>query len=243
MSKLPYLLTSLILALATMADAQPKEVASNHETWYSIQGFYPVSQTVTLASEMHYRRVNWFEEQADYLLRPLIYFKASSQWTIHAGYTFAKFYPVGLQPSANQMLEHNTFLGAAHLSNFARLKIQNRFRVEERWRTAVLPDGNHDPYKTYSRFRYRIRLQYPFGKEQKWLAQLKDELWLNFGKNAETTFNQNWLIGGIGYCWTPKFNTLLNYHWQYLAKSDHIHVESNMIFQLEVNYKIDLTKR
>ncbi|MEQ9298920.1 MAG: DUF2490 domain-containing protein [Cyclobacteriaceae bacterium] len=243
MNKSRLLTTLLLITLSLAVLAQPKEVATNHETWYSLQGFYPISQKVTLASEVHYRRVNWFEEQSDYLLRPLIYFKASSHWTIHAGYTFAKFYPVGLQPSANQMMEHNTFLGAAHSSSLGRLKIQNRFRVEERWRTAVLPDGNHHAFNTYNRFRYRIRLQYPFGKQQKWLAQVQEELWLNFGQNAKTTFNQNWLIGGIGYRWTPKFNTLLNYHWQYLPKSDQIHVESNLIFQLEVNYQIDLTSK
>jgi hypothetical protein len=220
--------------------AQAKEVASNHETWYSIQGFYPISERVTLASEVHYRRVNWFEEQSDYLLRPLVYFKASSHWTIHAGYTFAKFYPVGLQPSSNQMMEHNTFLGAAHTSALARLKIQNRFRVEKRWRSAVLPDGYPDVSQTYNRFRYRLRLQYPLGQQQKWLVQMKEEIWFNFGENAKTTFNQNWLIGGLGYRWTPKFNTLLNYHWQYLPKSDKIHVESNMIIQLEVNYTIKI---
>lgn len=240
MKRLALLLSILLLTFEYNLNAQAKEVATNHETWYSFQGFYPVSERLTLASEVHYRRVNWFEEQSDYFLRPLVYFKASSQWTIHAGYTFAKFYPVGLQPSANLMMEHNTFIGAAHSSTFGKLKIQNRFRVEERWRTAVLQDGQHGDFKASNRFRYRIRLQYPFGNQQKWLAQMKDELWLNFGKTAKTTFNQNWLIGGIGYRWTPKFNTLLNYQWQYLPKSDQIHVESNMIFQLEVNYTIKI---
>lgn len=242
MNKIPALLLLATLFIPTIGIAQPKEVATNHETWYSLQGFYPVSERVTLASEIHYRRVNWLEDQSDYFLRPLVYFKATSNWTLHAGYTFAKFYPVGLQPSSNLMMEHNVFLGAAHLSKWGKLKLQQRFRVEDRWRTPVFVDGHHDRYKSYQRFRYRIRLQYPLGKSQKWIAQLKDEVWLNFGKNAKTTFNQNWLVGGIGYRWTSKFNTILNYQWQYLPKSDGIHVESNMIFQLEINYKIDLIK-
>ncbi len=232
----------LVITLTQTVAGQPKEVATNHETWYSLQGFYPLNDRVTLASEIHYRRVNWLEDQSDYFLRPLIYFKTSEHWSIHTGYTFAKFYPVGLQPSSNLMMEHNVFLGAAHLSKHGQLKIQHRFRVEERWRTPVFSDGHHDPYKTYQRFRYRIRLQCPFGKQQKWIAQMKDEVWLNFGKNAKTTFNQNWLIGGLGYRWTPMFNTIFNYQWQYLPKSDHIHIESNMIFQLEVNYRVSLAR-
>ncbi len=94
-------------------------------------------------------------------------------------------------------------------NNINRLKIEHRYRIEQRFLT--------DGYR--NRFRYRLNALYPINnlviKEKTWYLSLNNEVFLN---NDGMIFEQNRIYGGIGY----QVNKQLTLQAGYMNRMDNL---------------------
>ncbi|NND88873.1 MAG: DUF2490 domain-containing protein, partial [Flavobacteriaceae bacterium] len=96
--------------------------------------------------------------------------------------------------------ENRIFEQLAFNHTYGKIKLQHRYRLEHR-----IFDSKVSKVVT-NRFRYRLAFIVPLN--QKWFLQLADEVFINFNKN---TFNQNRLIGNLGYKITPQLDFRAGY--------------------------------
>ena len=86
------------------------------------------------------------------------------------------------------------------------IKIEQRYRLEMRYTSSG--------YR--NRYRYRLGISYPFGKERNgykpYILQLSNEL---FFTNKEPYFERNRLMAGIGYKLSPQLMVQLGYIHQF----------------------------
>ena len=102
--------------------------------------------------EGQWRRNEFVNNWQNLLLRPAVNFKINKTFDLTAGYGLVESYPYGSFPAKTRGTEHRLFQDLNVRLKFGRVKLQNRFRSENRW----LPANRYE-----NRFRYLARATMP----------------------------------------------------------------------------------
>jgi len=118
----------------------------------------------------------------------------SRKMTVTAGYGYFESKPFFKPDNFSTTYENRIYEQFSYNEKIKRLQINQRFRLEQRW---INRAGNTD-FK--SRFRTRLWLRYPINHKEMVSNTLFltsfDEIMFNLQGDA---FNQNRLLGGLGY--------------------------------------------
>ena len=199
-------------------------------SWFNISGEYSFSKRTSISSLYSLRRANFVENWQQSLLRVGISYKATSNLTLTPGYDWVISFLYGKQPIAEKFTEHRLFEQITLKQNIWKLKLNHRYRFEQRF------FSNNSFVK--HRFRYKLGLSIPIDKNTKWSLQAFDELFINYGARINNhIFDQNWIYAGILHKLNKRTALKLGYMNQYILKSNNNQTENNPILQFGINFK------
>lgn len=169
--------------------------------WYSVFSNHRLSENWNIWNETN---LNLYESTSDldqfWCLTGLQHFLKNGM-TASLGYGFFYTDPNYDQGTNDELFaENRIFEQFAFNRSYGKVKVQHRYRLEHR-----IFDRDVNKVVVH-RFRYRLALSYPFS--EKWFVQVFDEVFLNINKN---TFNQNRLVGNVGYKIATNFDIRVGY--------------------------------
>lgn len=158
-------------------------------TWYSVFSNHRISENWNIWNETN---LNLYESTSDldqfwFLTGLQRYLK--NNMTASLGYGFFYTDPNYDEGTNDELfVENRIFEQFAFNRAYGKVKVQHRYRLEHR-----IFDRDVNKVVVH-RFRYRLAFTVPL--TDKWFIQAFDEVFLNINKN---TFNQNRLVGNLGY--------------------------------------------
>ena len=218
-------LTLLLLQFSTPLLSQEREWGN----WLMYFGQNRLSEKYSIHSELQYRNHTLAPVNIEQLLTRLgvnYHLKPNAMVTAGIGYISSHSYD-GEETSLVSE-EFRVWQQFISTQNIGRVKLEHRYRLEQRW--------IGDVYR--NRARYRIMLFIPFNKPKMeagtWFLGLYDEVFLN---TKSAFFDRNRLYGAIGYQLNKSTGFQLGILNQALDPAD------KMYLQLAVVYNPDFRKR
>ncbi len=202
--------TPLLTGWAPALGAQTTPWISRHQhaVWLATFVDQPLRSRWSLWLDGQWRRVDTGRQPQQLLIRPGVQITVAPGVRLGAGYGYIATAPYGALPIANPTREHRSWQQLSLTHNAGALSISHRYRLEQRWLTAVRP---HDPFNgrvavptTYAnRARYLGRVQGPLAgirlRTLPVLAFAWDELLMPIGgSGASLQVTQNRAAVGIG---------------------------------------------
>lgn len=224
-----------ILAPGYFLIAQVNNVHQNQQ-WFQYYNQIQLSNKFFLVSDVGIRTKDNLKQVSQLLGRTSLSYSLNDQSSIALG--FACF--TSFKNDKMDKIEYRPFQEFMLKQKFHALKIQHRFRFEQRAFHSI----NNGTDNFNFRIRYRLYLTYPilsFGGEEKMVyGILADELFMNFGKEIiYNTFDQNRAIVGIGYSINKKFQINLTYVHQYAQKNFPNTFETTDLIWFGISHKIE----
>lgn len=196
-----------------------KDVTHQQLIWYGYFVAAPIDGNWSVLTEVQERHFVHPFAQHQWSLRAHVHRKlGESGWVASAG--FAAFFQSSNNPYSEVDLvepELRPHVELAYKQHLGKLTLDHRYRTEARFfhRLNLTETDLADGYLFGSfRFRYRIMASYPIW-EDKENHQLKiiagDELMVQAGNKVAYTFDQNRLIAGLNFTFSPALNVELAY--------------------------------
>lgn len=246
-----------LLLSAGYAAAQNRVLDHNAIGWYVYNGDHKLSKNWELHTEYQWRRIDLIRTWQQSLARIGVNRKLSDQVKVGAGYTYFVTFPFGDHPQAEGNApypEHRIHEDLQLKSQYGRVALTQRFRLEQRW-LAQQADDNPRRIAAWNfqhRIRYQIAGEIPLKgatvDANELYVNFFDELFIGFGRNVDQNiFNQNRLSAGLGYRVRDNVKIELNFLNQVLqhgavdSKTGKPIFDINNGFRLNVIYDLDFT--
>lgn len=175
-------------------------ISQNSETgnWFLYFGNQKINKKWSFHNELQYRNYNFVGDLEQLLIRTGIgYDLSDNNNNILLGYAFvhSEKYITGTDIK-NNTTEHRIFQQFISKQEFGRMKIQHRYRFEQRF-----IDSNFK-----MRFRYFLSLNVPVNKtvmeKNAVYVSAYNEIFIN---TKRTQYDRNRIYGGVGYCFNKNF--------------------------------------
>jgi hypothetical protein len=209
-----YIAAILLLASFCCAAQNDRVNDYNNINWVQLFITKSINKKTDWLVEYQWRRTNGLKYWQQGLFRTAIQYKPNSNVAVAAGYTQAETFPYGDYPIASNgtFPEHRLFQQVLLRQSFSKLSISHRFRIEQRFigRVKAGTDREIEKWLFSNRFRYMLKLQYPFNKN--FYGWCGDELIVSAGKNVGVNiFDQNRMHLNLGYKINSKISVELGY--------------------------------
>jgi len=187
--------------------------------WLAYFGNKKINSKWNLHHEVQYRNYNVVGDLEQLLLRAGIGYSLTDNSNLLAGYGFiqSQNYLDNVDEKVNSS-EHRIYQQFITLQSIDRIKVQHRYRFEQRW-------VDNDSFRL--RFRYFLSLNIPINNadiiDNTWYGSIYNEIFIN---NNENIFDRNRLYFGLGY----KLNKLIKFEVGYM----------NQIFDVSSRDQINL---
>ena len=235
--KIAYLIVGLLLN--SFVSAQDKKTVDADMVWVGYFNTIKLNPRFAINSDLQGRTRNSLLSQ--YVTRAGLVFGVNSKLYLVGGFA-AFFYP---QPT-NQNLLRNEWRPWEEImiaDNIGNLKINHRFRAEQRYNEVIIKNNLTDDYSYTNRFRYKIDLQYPLLRSEKETHSVyiiaANELMINTGKSIKYNyFDQNRTSVGISYKATRAFTfqVILMRIWQ--QQSNGYTLENDKVLRFNIYHTI-----
>ncbi len=186
----------------------------------------------SIHSEAQFRSYSLDPNTEQILLRGGVNFHLNKSVLLSGGYGWITNYTDDGEIIKDQHTEENrTWQQAILKSNYGRVQLEHRYRLEQRW-ISNNKTGNHK-----DRIRYLLRVTVPFNNKEMIkntiFTSFYNELFIHFQNEP---FDRNRLYGALGFQFTDRSNIQLGYLAQTVNKT------TKHYLQVAVNYNIDLRK-
>lgn len=252
-----HLLIITFLLLTLTGKSQSSRITDHNVIgWWVYMGDHTLSKRWQLHTEYQWRRVDFVKSWQQSLARVGLRYDLRKDLALGAGYTHFTTYPYGKHPVADQEVptfEHRLYEDVQWSGSLVAAELQHRIRLEHRWMGEPEGPGQHamGSWEYASRIRYQMEVNYPLQgttlDDQEFYLTALDELFLNLGHD-DNVYNQNRLLGGLGYQFTRDFQLELSYIHQISRHTDPDPVsqrpvyEINRGFRLTLQYNLNFTK-
>tara|TARA_Y100000385_G_scaffold266570_1_gene301867 strand:- start:382 stop:1035 length:654 start_codon:yes stop_codon:yes gene_type:complete len=199
------LLIVLFLSNIVSVKGQENEVGN----WLIYIGNKELNNSLNWHHEIQHRNYNLFGDLEQLLLRTGLGFDVNANNNILLGYGFIDSRNIiGQTDKKLKVNEHRVYQQFISKHTIGKLKIQHRYRFEQRF--------VEDEFKL--RYRYFLSLKIPFLKSnEKYYISSYNELFINsYGDN---TFDRNRIYGGLGYSLNSNIKFELGYMIQIFKSS------------------------
>lgn len=200
-----------------ISGAQTK--TSNNDVWFHYVGKNMLTKKISFTLEATMRYANGLSEKQQYFIRPSFDYQFTKKFNGSIGYSHYNTYVYG-SPALNKIdiPEDHIWIQGTFVHSKGRYKFTHRLRDENRFVGIALKNGTEysiDHYEYRNRMRYMFLMNYTLTKKEdkvKLFGIVGNEAFFNIGSNAgKTFFNQNRLIGGLGYNIDKNQQIQLNY--------------------------------
>lgn len=175
----------------------------NNYLWKSYTGNFRFSSRWGLHTDLQFRWNGAWSQFRQFIGRSGVEYLVSPQLTVTAGYAFAYNDVHTENLIFPHSYEHRGWQQIIIQNAYPHLRIQHRYRLENRWfyKKNILTG---ETFQTYAnRFRYQLRVVFPVVWQKhptRWLLNASAEGMINFGKNIRyNLFDQTRLNAGAGY--------------------------------------------
>ena len=252
MKKYRHFLVALVgllgILLPNSSNAQVK--TSNNDVWFHYVGKNMLSQKLSFTLEATMRYANGVSEKQQYFVRPSFDYQFTNKFNGSIGYSHYNTYVYG-SPSLNKtdIPEDHVWIQGTFVHSNGKFKFTHRLRDEFRFVGIPIKNGSDysiDRYDYRNRLRYMFLMNYTLTKKDdkvKLFGILGDEAFFNLGSNAgKTFFNQNRIIGGLGYNIDKNQQIQLSYIHQNIWNYTNTLQESNPTVRISYVTNISLFK-
>ena len=240
----------LFFMLLNNTHAQSSDILnSNINNWFFIHTTLKLYKHFTIGNELHIRRDQWLKNWNTFIERPYLTYHAKPNIDATIGYSYIRSWPIEPIPSHGASNEHNVWEQLILKQKIGKeVKVAHRYRLEHRfvdhWENiATYWQVRGTNFK--NRFRYRLTITAPivkFNDKQNLYLNFFDEMWINQRNSLLfSSFERNWLYGGIGFHYNKQGSVELAYMHQFNAASNS-RFTSMHLMQLSISYAIALTK-
>ena len=237
------------LLLPNISSAQTK--TSNDDVWFHYVGKNMLTKKVSFTLEATMRYANGLSEKQQYFIRPSVDYQFTKKFTGSIGYSHYNTYVYG-SPALNKtdIPEDHVWVQGNFVHSKGKFKFTHRLRDENRFVGIPIKKGTDytiDYYDYRNRLRYMFLMNYTLTKKEdkvKLFGILGDEAFLNIGSNAgKTFFNQNRIIGGLGYNINKNQQIQLSYIHQNIWNYANTFQESNPTIRISYLTNFDFSKK
>jgi hypothetical protein len=186
-------LTAVTILIMFFFSSNSYSQNSNLGNWLIYIGSKKVNSKINWHHEVQYRNYNAIGDLEQLLLRTGVGYNLSennNNILLGYGYIHSQNYVDNSDNKVN-VNEHRIFQQFVTRQSFTRVKIQHRYRFEQRW----VEDAD---FKL--RFRYFLSLNIPLNNQdivdKTWYASVYNEIFIN---DEQTVFDRNRLYFGLGY--------------------------------------------
>lgn len=195
--------------------------------WLMYFGSNKINDEYSIHTEFQFRNHTLVPNNTEQLLfRTGLNYHFAKDKIVTAGYAYIPSYTFGSEQEGPEVEEHRIWQQYISNKKWGRVKIEHRFRYEQRW-----VDGNFR-----DRLRYRMMMFIPLNKatmtDGTVFLGLYDEIFLN---TVDTIFDRNRLYGALGY----QFNK--NASFQVGMMNQKLNDSSKWYLQFGLVYNTDLS--
>ena len=201
-------LVLFIVVVPMILNAQQSELGN----WFCYFGSVKMNQRWNWHNEVQYRNYNFVGDLEQLLVRTGFGYnltEGNNNLLLGYGYILSSNYIEGTDDKES-FPEHRIFQQFITRQNAWRVKLQHRYRFEQRF--------FEDDFKL--RFRYFLSLNIPINKKEMedhtWYGSVYNEIFIN---TENELFDRNRLYGGLGYKISPKLRFELAYMTQMFSES------------------------
>lgn len=221
---------------------------SNKIGWYTYNGDHQVAKKWSIHTEYQWRRIDFIRSWQQSLARIGAVYALTLEVNLSSGYTHLVTFPYGKYPVADLLVpnrEHRVYEDVEWTQLLYRFNLQHRIRLEQRWMGESSVPGKHqiDSWEYASRIRYQLEIQYPLQgstiDDHEFYLTAFDELFLNLGQE-DNVYNQNRILGGIGYQYTENLKLEVGYLHQITRQSDLDPATQRAIYEINQGFRINL---
>lgn len=231
-------------------DAQKNHSDQSH-AWVMYFGNHRLSEHWGIHTEYQWRRADFFESWQQSLMRVgADFYVKDHMFTL--GYGWIKTFQYGEFPVSHDFNEHRIWEQWIMKNQLYGIKLQHRFRLEQRflenWQKNTNGDFERGDMLFRQRIRYRFLANIPLTrkefKDNTLFLSVYDEVFLGFGKGiGKNVMDQNRLYFALGWWFNPNFNVQLGYMNQYVIKPNATDIERNHTLQIWCTYNLDFRKK
>ncbi|GAB3899053.1 DUF2490 domain-containing protein [Larkinella knui] len=229
---------------------QKRLVDHNSIGWFVYNGDHKLSKKWSLHTEYQWRRIHYIRTWQQSLARLGANYKLTDKVKLGGGYTYFVTFPYGEHPVADQGVptpEHRLYQDIQLADTLGRLTLSHRFRFEERWLSQLAETGSRriSGWAYENRIRYQITANFPLQgvsiDDNEFYLTFFDELFISFGRNAGVNiFNQNRILGGLGYQFRDNFSLELGYLNQITQHAETDPVSGNPVFEFNNGFRLNV---
>ena len=247
-----YIIASLFLIFLSQQSFAQKET-QNKNVWFHYVGKNKIAPKTFFTLEATMRYTDFLNEKQQWFIRPSIDYQFTSKFLGSIGYTHYNTYSYGDFPiNKRDIPEDHIWIQGTYTYSSGDFKFIHRLRDENRFvgiakKNLLTNEYDIDHYDYRNRVRYMFLVNYTLVKQDekaKLFAVLGDEAFVNIGNNAgKTFFNQNRIIGGLGYNINTNSQIQVNYIQQHIWNFSNTIQESNPTVRLSYITNLDFTKK
>ena len=194
----------LMILLVFIISYPCKAVQNDLGLWTPVFITLPINEKVSSQLEINPRIQDNVTRFNQLFINPSLTYNLNKFFSFTQGYSW--------NPEFNPFSNRSRIWEQLQLrNNFSKLRLENRFRLEERF----IEDVSGVPV----RGRYRIGIWMPLDKEKKWALVTWDEIFVNFNSRPQGPqggFDRNWLFAGINKKISENVNLEGGYMFQYI---------------------------
>ena len=239
----------ICLLLSVQAVLAQKQTSVQEQAWLGYIQQLRLSNHWGLTFDTHIRsKNNLVDSLSTAVFRGGAIYYLSDQVTLGAGYAYFHFFPAD-DHSRIYRPEHRPWQQIQWVTNYNRLRLQQRVRLEERFRRRI---KNRDEWDEGYVFNYRVRYQWMLSLPLKSISSsgapfsfyAGQELLLNFGKSiTHNAFDHNRFHAGISWHVDEDDQLQLGYLNIFQQQSAGFRYRMIHVARIYYHHNIDLRKK
>ena len=229
----------LLIIVCNSVNAQ--EVETNEDgSWYTLVNKFKATDKLYFLNVTQWRQVDFASTNRIFLVMPSVNYRFNKGVSAGVGYMYLNYSQEGIRiPSLNY--ENRFWQHITLYSTFGKIKMNQRFMFEERWKKSLTGA------KSYAnRFRYRVNLDFNLFKlknDKFILGRISEELRIKFGSGVNSpNYDQNNFVASLGYKVFGTSKLYLGYGRNYF-KSGNGSYWGDHLLHVAFNYDFDLRKK
>jgi hypothetical protein len=237
-----YLFALIFVSVLASNNLQAQNPIKTHDHQNLIWvGYFPtiaINPRLAILADYQFRRKDWLGGWSQKVFRQGIAYKVNKNLDLSGGFVYLQHHKVGLIQN-----EFRPFQQALIFNNFSGLKIDHRYRFEQRFIRRFENNMLKDGYFTSYRLRYKISIAIPIRVQQtetRWALYVDNETMIHFGEEIINIFDQNRFSLGVNYRVSENIRLQMGYMNLYAQRATMGRYENADIIRFNIFHRINL---
>lgn len=225
---------ALLLLLGSIYSLSAQEYDKANGMWNATFLDFPLSDKLSLRTELHFRTISYFNVWNQQIFRPQLSYKASKYVSWRGGYSYLKNFDQDVTADPRVRTEHNIWeqvqvsvpLKKSSFSTWIRL--EHRFQEER----PLQRDKSLRSFDFSSRMRFRLTYQKTLSKPDAkvlWNFVAYDEIFTIMNPNGiPYKFNQNWTFLGFRFKFSEQLSLVSGFQKNTILKSANNYLKNRL---------------